>query len=69
MNGWCLKIYFGNFRKLDIAGAPCFLTRTGYTGEDGWEIVVESGIEDDGERVVNFDVVDIGETVEASSNI
>lgn len=24
------KMYFGNFRKLDIKGIPCFLTRTGY---------------------------------------
>lgn len=34
------KIYFGMFRKLDIAGAPCFLTRTGYTGEDGFELSI-----------------------------
>lgn len=32
------KMYFSNFRKLDIKGIPCFLTRTGYTGEDGFEI-------------------------------
>lgn len=24
------KIYFGDFRVLDINGATCFLTRTGY---------------------------------------
>jgi hypothetical protein len=23
------KVYFSNFRKLDIKGVPCFLTRTG----------------------------------------
>ncbi len=23
------KVYFSNFRKLDIKGIPCFLTRTG----------------------------------------
>jgi aminomethyltransferase len=34
------KVYFSNFRKLDIAGAPCFLTRTGYTGEDGFELSI-----------------------------
>lgn len=34
------KIYFSNFCKLDIAGVPCFLTRTGYTGEDGFELSI-----------------------------
>lgn len=34
------QIYFGNFRKLDIAGAASFLTRTGYTGEDGFELSI-----------------------------
>lgn len=24
------KMYFSNFAKLDIAGIPCYLTRTGY---------------------------------------
>jgi aminomethyltransferase len=32
------KLYFSNFVRTDIAGIPCFLTRTGYTGEDGFEI-------------------------------
>ena len=24
------KLYFSNFIRVDIAGIPCFLTRTGY---------------------------------------
>lgn len=36
------KLYFGEFRILDINGVSCFLTRTGYTGEDGFEISVPS---------------------------
>ncbi|KAI8462982.1 MAG: hypothetical protein J3K34DRAFT_389317 [Monoraphidium minutum] len=34
------KFYFGNFARFDVAGAACWVTRTGYTGEDGFEISV-----------------------------
>ena len=32
------KLYFGMFTEATINGAKCWLTRTGYTGEDGFEI-------------------------------
>ncbi|KMT09774.1 hypothetical protein BVRB_6g127540 [Beta vulgaris subsp. vulgaris] len=34
------KFYFGEFCMTDISGVPCYLTRTGYTGEDGFEISI-----------------------------
>lgn len=34
------KFYFSNFKRFDVAGVPCFVTRTGYTGEDGFELSI-----------------------------
>ena len=31
---------FMGFAEIEIAGVPCFVTRSGYTGEDGYEISV-----------------------------
>ncbi|GFR40816.1 hypothetical protein Agub_g1438, partial [Astrephomene gubernaculifera] len=35
-------MYFSEFREMQLAGAECWVTRTGYTGEDGFEISVPS---------------------------
>ena len=32
--------YFSNFKKAGVAGAHSFITRTGYTGEDGFELSI-----------------------------
>ncbi|MFC1672980.1 glycine cleavage system aminomethyltransferase GcvT, partial [Pseudomonadota bacterium] len=37
-----IEMTFMTFREVDIAGIPCFATRSGYTGEDGFEISVPS---------------------------
>ena len=36
------KLVFMTGGQFDVAGIPCFLTRSGYTGEDGFEISVHS---------------------------
>lgn len=36
------KLVFMTGGHFDVAGIPCFLTRSGYTGEDGFEISVHS---------------------------
>lgn len=34
------ELKFMGFAEIEIAGVPCFVTRSGYTGEDGYEISV-----------------------------
>ncbi len=37
------KLVFMSGGRFDVAGCDCFLTRSGYTGEDGFEISVHNG--------------------------
>ena len=34
------KLYFSMMRKIEIDGKECLVTRTGYTGEDGFELAI-----------------------------
>ena len=52
------KLYFGMFTKIDIAGSPCFVTRTGYTGEDGFEL-----------SIPNADAVSIAKALTSDSRV
>lgn len=36
------KISSYRFQEIEVAGRPCVVSRTGYTGEDGFEIYVDS---------------------------
>jgi aminomethyltransferase len=53
---------FMTFRTGDVAGIPCFFTRSGYTGEDGWEISVPEARADELARALlaNAEVKPIG---------
>jgi len=37
------KLYFSYFTRTELKGIPVWITRTGYTGEDGFEISVPNG--------------------------
>ena len=37
------SLYFSHFRRAELGDVPVWLTRTGYTGEDGFEISVPNG--------------------------
>ncbi len=38
------RLLFMTGAAMEIGGAPCYVTRSGYTGEDGFEISVPSGL-------------------------
>ncbi len=43
LNGGVSRLTFMTGAELEFAGIPCFVTRSGYSGEDGFEISVEAG--------------------------
>eukprot|EP00879_Flechtneria_rotunda_P001226 GHRR01001373.1.p1 GENE.GHRR01001373.1~~GHRR01001373.1.p1 ORF type:complete len:413 (+),score=119.81 GHRR01001373.1:96-1334(+) len=52
------KFFFGQFARFDIKGVPCWITRTGYTGEDGFEL-----------SIPNSGMVEIAEALTADSEV
>ncbi|KAL6781479.1 GCST1 [Auxenochlorella protothecoides x Auxenochlorella symbiontica] len=34
------KLYFGSLLKAEVKGVPCYIARSGYTGEDGFELSI-----------------------------
>lgn len=52
------KLYFGMFTSMKINGADCWVTRTGYTGEDGFEI-----------SVPNADAMKLAERLESEKEV
>lgn len=51
LNGAAAKMSFMNCQTMDIAGTECIVTRSGYTGEDGYEISIPEG---DAERIATL---------------
>jgi aminomethyltransferase len=62
LNPECISMRFMEARVLKLMGAECIVTRSGYTGEDGFEISVPSDIARElaEELLANPDVAPIG---------
>lgn len=54
------KKYFSDFFEAEVGGYPCYVTRTGYTGEDGFEISVPNeGAVDMCKKLLAIDEADV----------